>query len=281
MSVTSWRMQPEPANRVISCQLQILFVKNHLTQFAIGLYSRLLAALLFFAALAACNAHKDAQTLIGQAITAHGGDAWQNKTITFDFRNFHLMLQQQGGTFRYERTHADSAGVVIREVLTNNSFSRSLNGVAQKLDTAQTGKYSRAVNSVAYFVLLPFKLRDPAVVADYVGETTLEGKKYDKVRVRFKADGGGKDHGDTFCYWFNRQTHTLDYLAYSDEGPRFRKAINPQTIGGVRFQDYINYKGNDNDTTASTNYDRKYAAGQFTELSRIENKHIRVVPMTN
>ncbi len=253
-------------------------MKNPSTQRPAG-FSGFLIACLFLAGMISCNTKKDVQTLIGQAITAHGGDAWQNKTITFDFRNFHLTLQQQGGRFRYERTHPDSVGVVIREVLTNTSFTRSLDGKEQKLDAAGFGKYSRAVNAVSYFALLPFKLRDPAVIADYVGETTLEGKKYDKVRVRFTVEGGGKDHGDTFCYWFNQQTHTMDYLAYSDEGPRFRKAINPQTVGGVRFQDYINYKGDDKDTTPSVNYDKKYTTGQFTELSRIENKNIQVVPL--
>lgn len=257
----------------------VIYVRKYPTHQRIGLYSRLLVALLFIAGLTACQPRSKAQILIEQAITAHGGDAWQNKTITFNFRTFHLTLQQQGGQFRYERTHSDSTGVVIREVLTNDSFSRSLDGKEQKLDAAQLGKYSRSVNAVSYFVLLPFKLRDPAVMADYVGETTLEGKKYDKVRVRFKVEGGGKDHGDTFCYWFNRQTHTMDYLAYSDEGARFRKAINPQTVGGIRFQDYINYKGDDKDTTSSVSYDRKYTAGQFTELSRIENKNTQVIPL--
>lgn len=244
----------------------------------LGLISQLRSCLAILVIATACQPQDKAQTLIDQAITAHGGDAWQNKTITFDFRTYHLVLHHQGGTFRYERTHPDSTGTVIREVLTNDSFSRLLDGKEQKLDSIGVGKYSRAVNAVSYFVLLPFKLRDGAVMADYVGETTLEGKKYDKVRVRFNVEGGGKDHGDTFCYWFNQQTHTMDYLAYSDEGPRFRKAINPQTVGGIRFQDYINYKGDNNDTTSSVNYDKKYTAGQFTELSRIENKNIQVVP---
>ncbi|MBO0930546.1 hypothetical protein J2I48_06045 [Fibrella sp. HMF5036] len=228
---------------------------------------------------AACQSSNKAQTLIDQAITAHGGEAWQDKRIEFDFRKFHLTLEHQGGKFRYERAQRDSLGAEIRDILTNESFVRTINGQKQVLDSVQVGKYSRAVNSVAYFVLLPFKLRDPAVLADYVGEGTVDGQRYDKVRVRFRADGGGKDHGDTFCYWFNQQTHTMDYLSYSDEGPRFRKAIHPQVVGGIRFQDYINYKSNDTDTTASIRYDQQYMAGQFTELSRIENKNIRVVPL--
>ncbi|WP_375444427.1 DUF6503 family protein [uncultured Fibrella sp.] len=239
----------------------------------------LLVAVLTLLLFGACKPTKNAQTIIDEAIEAHGGDAWQNKRIEFDFRQFHLTLKQQGGRFTYERTHSDSAGVRIREVLTNDSFARFLNNKPQTLDTAQIGKYSRAVNSVAYFVLLPFKLRDPAVLAEYVGESQIGGQRYDKVQVRFKADGGGKDHGDTFVYWFNQQTHTMDYLAYSEGGPRFRKAINPQTVGGIRFQDYINYKGDDKDTTSVGTYDKRYEANQLPELSRIEQKNIRVTPL--
>lgn len=235
--------------------------------------------LLLLVIILACQPTKNAQSIIDDAITAHGGDAWQNKRIEFDFRQFHLTLDHLNGRFRYERIHTDSAGVVIREVMTNDSFARSLNNQPQTLDTAQYGKYSRAVNAVAYFALLPFKLRDEAVLADYVGESRIDGQLYDKVRVRFRVEGGGKDHGDTFFYWFNQKTHTMDYLAYSEGGPRFRKAIHPQVVGGIRFQDYINFKGDEKDTTSVGSYDRKYEAHQLPELSRIEQKNIRVTPL--
>lgn len=239
---------------------------------------RYLSCLILFTAFA-CQSATNPRTIIDQAIAAHGGDAYLNKRIAFDFRQFHLILDHRNGQFRYERTHRDSAGVLIREVLTNTNFDRSLNGQRQTLDTAQTGKYSRAVNSIAYFVLLPQKLADPAVQANYAGESRIDGQAYHKVRVRFRAEGGGKDYGDTFVYWFNQQTHTMDYLAYSEGGPRFRKAINPQTIGGIRFQDYINYKGDVGDTTFVGTYDRRYAAKQLPELSRIEQKNIRVTDL--
>ena len=235
------------------------------------------AGLLF--CVAACKTPNPAKAIIDQAVAAHGGDAYQNKRISFDFRKFHLLLEQQGGTFRYERTYADSMGIPVKEVLTNESFSRTLNGRPQTLDTAQVGKYSRAVNSIAYFVLLPFKLIDPAVQPDVVGESQIDGQLYDKVRVRFRAEGGGKDYGDVFFYWFNRVTHTMDYLAYSEGGPRFRKAINSKVVGGIRFQDYINYKGDEKDTTSVATYDRRYEAGQLPVLSTIEQTNIRVEAM--
>ncbi|MBC7568337.1 MAG: hypothetical protein H7319_01210 [Spirosoma sp.] len=238
------------------------------------------ALLLFALFITACKQPQDkAKQLINEATAAHGGDAYRNKRIEFDFRKFHIMLETQDGKFRYERTYQDSTGTPIREVLTNANFSRFLDGQPQQLDTAQVGKYSRAVNSVAYFVLLPYKLNDPAVLSEYVGEETVDGKLYDKVRVNFRAEGGGKDYQDTFCYWINRETHTMDYLAYSEGGPRFRKAINPQTVGGIRFQDYINYEAPKTDTSAVSTYDQKYTAGQLTELSRIEQKNIRVTDL--
>lgn len=234
---------------------------------------------LLLSVLAACQPENPAKTLIEQAVAAHGGDAYQNKRISFDFRQYHLVLEQSDGKFRYERTYTDSSGTPVREVLTNESFARSLSGKPQQLDTAQAGKYSRAVNSVAYFALLPFKLIDPAVQSDVVGESQIDGQLYDKVRVQFGAEGGGKDHGDVFFYWFNRVTHTMDYLAYSEGGPRFRKAVNPQTVGGIRFQDYINYQGENQDTTSVVTYDRRYEARQLPVLSTIEQKNIRVEAM--
>ena len=234
---------------------------------------------LFLLTIVACQPATDAPAIIDRAIAAHGGNAYQNKRIEFDFRQFHLVLNHQNGQFRYERTHRDSVGTLIREVLTNSDFVRFQNGKRQTLDTAQTGKYSRAVNSISYFVLLPQKLADPAVLANYTGESQIDGQTYDKIRVRFRAEGGGKDYGDTFFYWFNRQTHTMDYLAYSEGGPRFRKAVNPQTVGGIRFQDYINYKGDEKDTTSVGIYDRRYEAKQLPELSRIEQKNIRVTAL--
>lgn len=75
-------------------------------------------------------------------------------------------MEHQEGRFCYQRTYRDSTGNQLVETLTNNGFVRTLNGKRQTLDSAQTRRYSQAVNSVEYFVLLPAKLSDPAVLAD-------------------------------------------------------------------------------------------------------------------
>lgn len=235
--------------------------------------------LLFLLLLSACQSRPDARRIIAQAIEAHGGERYQQVRIEADFRQFHLHLEQQGGRFRYERSHRDSTGAVLVEILSNDGVTRSVNGQPQSLDSAQRNKWSNAVNAVAYFLLLPHKLADPAVIPEYLGETTVEGRLYDKIRVTFRQEGGGQDFEDTFFYWFNRQTHTMDYLAYREGGPRFRKAINLQTVGGIRFQDYLNYAGDEADTTSVGDYDRKFERGELKLLSRIEQKNVRVTPL--
>jgi hypothetical protein len=67
---------------------------------------------------------------------------------------------------------------------------------------------------VIYFATLPYKLQD-ASVNRFIEETTIKDKQYDVVGVTFGQDGGGKDFDDEFHYWINKQTHKVDYLAYS------------------------------------------------------------------
>lgn len=237
-----------------------------------------LSAILPVALFAACQPAHDPRRIIDQCIEAHGGDRYRNCRIEFDFRTYHLSLYQHDGQFEYQRTYTDSAGVMIKEVLTNEGIIRTANGRPMALDAAQRSKYSNAVNAVSYFVLLPYKLSDQAVIKDYAGETTIDGQVYDKIRVSFSKDGGGKDFQDVFFYWINQKSHTMDYLAYSEGGPRFRKAVNPQTVGGIRFQDYVNYKGADADSALVGTFDQQYQQGKLTILSQIEQKNIRVTP---
>ncbi|MBC8154035.1 MAG: hypothetical protein H7Z72_14100 [Bacteroidetes bacterium] len=229
--------------------------------------------------LAGCQSAHDPQRIIDQCIETHGGDRYRNCRIEFDFRTYHLSLYQRDGQFEYRRTYTDSTGARVDEILTNKAVVRQINGRAMALDSAQRSKYSNAVNAVSYFVLLPYKLSDRAVIKAYAGETTIDGQVYDKIRVSFSKDGGGKDFQDVFFYWINQTSHTMDYLAYSEGGPRFRKAINPQTVGGIRFQDYVNYKGDDADSAVVGTFDQKYREGTLTILSQIEQKNIKVTPV--
>lgn len=214
--------------------------------------------------------------IIDKCIEAHGGNKFRQAIISFDFRSFHITIQNNGSQFKYEREFTDSALGKVYDVLTNEGFDRKINGKSQTLDSAARQRYEEGLNAIVYFASLPFKLQDPAAIKEYVGEVQLDGQPYDKIKVSFRKEGGGKDYGDVFYYWIHQTRHTMDYLAYSNGGARFRKAIHPQIVGGIRFQDYINYKGAALDSGAVGGLDKKYQAGLLEILSSIEQKNIQV-----
>jgi hypothetical protein len=226
--------------------------------------------------LISCQDKSDkARSIVEKSIEVHGGKKFENFTAEFDFRKFHLKLAHENGRFQYERISKDSARNDIWDVINNQGFLRFINGNQVQLSEKDVTKYTNAVNSVAYFVLLPYKLQDKAVNLEYLGETTLENKKYDKIKVWFNKEGGGNDFEDIYCYWFNQETHTLDYIAYANGGPRFRRVKNRQTVGGIVFQDYENFAITDT-TLATSDYDKAFLAGKDSLLSVIEQKNIVV-----
>ncbi|AEI49898.1 DUF6503 family protein [Runella slithyformis] len=210
-----------------------------------------------------------AKAIVDQCIEAHGGSHYQTFDVSFDFRKFKVHLKQTGAQFSYERSMTDSLNNVYHDSLTNDSFVRKRNGKPLDLSQKDADKYREGINSIAYFVLLPYKLSEPAVNLKYVGETTIESQNYHKIKVTFDREGGGKDYEDEFCYWINRQTHTLDYLSYANGGPRFRKATKRHTVGGIVFQDYENYEILDK-TISTTQYDKAFLEGNSKLLSKIE-----------
>ena len=237
---------------------------------------RLICIFIFLGLFVGCNSPKTedekAKQIVAQCIEAHGGKSYQNFDVSFDFRKFKMRLKQMGTQFSYERTTTDSLNNVYRDILTNESFVRKRNDTIQVLSQKDTDKYREGTNAIAYFVLLPYKLSEPAVNLKYGGEITIENQKYDKVKVTFDQEGGGKDHEDEFCYWINRQTHTLDYLSYANGGPRFRKATKRETVGGIVFQDYENYEILDK-TISTTEYDKVFLEGKSKLLSKIEQSN--------
>ncbi len=212
---------------------------------------------------------KKAKTIINKCIEAHGGSNYQSMNVSFDFRQFKVRLQQNDGKYLYERTSIDSFHNILHDVITNDTFYHEVNGDTVALSPKDTNKFKEGLNAVAYFALLPYKLSEPAVIPQYLGESTINDQRYHKIAVSFKAEGGGKDHEDKFCYWINQKTNTMDYFAYSNGGPRFRKAIKQTKVGGVVFQDYDNYEILDS-TIATSAYDEAFRTGKAKLLSKIE-----------
>jgi len=228
-----------------------------------------------------------ARAVVDSAIAAHGGAVLDHAVVSFDFRGTDFRLRQDGGQFRFQRSYTDSLGRRVREVLSNDSLYRVVDGTRVDLADAQRRTVETAVNSVAYFALLPGPLDDPAVQATYAGRDTIRGAPYHRIEVTFQQEGGGRDWQDRFLYWFHADTYAMDFLAYAyglgapgeDAGTRFREAYNVRRLQGVRVDDYRNFTRDGLAPDAMRRYPQLWAADALTLVSRIELDSVRVRPL--
>lgn len=218
-----------------------------------------------------------AQDIINKAIEAHGGASYDNLAVGFKFRDKDYSIKLDNGSYEYTRTYKDSTGV-IQDVLTNEGYERKVDGFLTALSEKDIRKHSNAINSVCYFALLPKGLNDPAVKKSMIGLNKIAGQKYHVVQVTFDQEGGGDDFEDKYVYWINQKSYTIDYLAYSFHvnggGVRFRSAMDPVMVDGVRFQNYVNYKHADKDATLDS-LPFYYVQNQLTKLSEILTENVK------
>lgn len=233
--------------------------------------------------VAACDEPSEAQRIVDRAIEAHGVDVLDDAEATFTFRDAQFRLHRAADRFRYERRYTDSTGAAVREVLTNDSLYRAVDGRRLSLPDSVLRGVETTVNSVVYFAFLPYRLNDPAVEKRYLGRDTLRGQPYDAVEVTFEQQGGGRDWEDRFVYWFHPQQHTLDYLAYhfhtDGGGTRFREAVDPRTVDGVLVNDYVNYTAADSIGTQIERYPELLAQDRLERVSAVRLEDVQVRPL--
>jgi hypothetical protein len=219
-----------------------------------------------------------AQDVVDKAIDTHGGKAFESFFLEFDFRDRHYTAARDGGFFEYTREFTDTTGR-IKDVLSNDGFVRYRNDAPVEISDERKAAFTRSVNSVIYFMLLPFQLNDDAVNKKWLGETTIRGESYQVIQVTFDKAGGGEDHEDVFRYWFHSEKNTMDYFAYSYKteggGIRFREAINPRRVGGILIQDYINFRPED-ESLPIDSLEPMFLAGRLRKLSEIRLENVRV-----
>ncbi len=217
-----------------------------------------------------------ANRIIQEAITAHGGDLYKTANYSFIFRNKTYQFINQDNNYVYTRKFTDSSGQKIIDVITNGSFTRKINAKRVTLIEADVQKYINSINSVIYFTALPYKLNDAAVVKKYISNENIKGQDYNVIKVTFKEENGGVDHKDQFYYWVNIKDKKIDYIAYNYEvnggGVRFRSAYNRSIIGGITFQDYINWKAPLGTPLGDLAF--MYTKNKLKKLSKIESESI-------
>ncbi len=224
----------------------------------------------------ACQKDSDkAQRIIDQALRTHGVDKLEKDSVRFTFRDHRYLHYRDNGRFHYERWPLDT-GKDYRDVLANDGFTRYRNGEAVDLKKVDSSAYANALNSVIYFAFLPYRLNDPAVIKEYEGMDSIEGKAYERVRVTFQKEGGGADHKDIFMYWFRKKDARMDFLAYryfrEGGGIRFREAFDRRRINGLLIQNYHNHKAPEG--TALKELDELWSKGELEKVSEIRTEKV-------
>lgn len=219
-----------------------------------------------------------AQQVVDKSILAHGQQKLNGVKLSFDFRDKAYSAERSGDSYTYSRFFIDSLELIEDFLVNSSDFVRLVNGDTVKLTDSMATKYSSSVNSVLYFVQLPYLLNDAAVVKSYEGTQNIKNALYDVIKVRFTQEDGGEDFSDEYRYWINHSNYLVDYMAYTytanGGGIRFREAYNRMERVGIIFQDYINYevpKG-----TPLADIPALFENGELKELSRINNENIKV-----
>jgi hypothetical protein len=246
-------------------------------------YFPLLIFILLFSSCAEEQKKLTAAEIVDKAIKNAGGERYKNAEIDFVFRNRKYKSKRDGGKFSYERITTDSTGNKIHDILDNKGHERLINDSLVKVEDSLSALIGNSINSVHYFVQLPFGLDADAANKELMGKDTIAGREYYEIMVTFNENGGGTDHEDEYMYWIDTQNFEVDYLAYNfvvnDGGIRFRKAFNHRTIEGIRFVDYENYKYEELSTPLHK-LDSLYENRELELLSIIETKNIKVNPGT-
>ncbi len=218
---------------------------------------------------------QQAQQIVDKAIAAHGGELYKQARISFTFRGKRHTVQQDDQGYHYKRSFTEE-GEQILDVYKNGEFTRTVNGQVVSLSERKLARQIEDINGVSYFAMPPYKLNDAAVVKEFLGEVSIQGKTYNKVRVSFEGDGGGDSPDNIFYYWFDQATGLMEYLGYNKHGNRFRAPYNPRVVNGIRFVDNVNFGGGDFSGDDIATYDKHYEAGELKELSRIILEDVEV-----
>ena len=221
----------------------------------------------------------NAQTVVDKAIEVSGKDNFKNAEISFKFRDKTYVSKGHCSHFVLERITQKADSLIKDFYEPGKGLKRYVqDNLIQIADTTAT-KYAESINSVFYFVQLPYRLNDDAVNKKYKGLDTINGKAYHNIVVSFDQDGGGTDYEDEYLYWFDEKTFKLNYLAYSFKvnggGMRFREAYNERIIDGIRFVDYKNYKPISKKIKLK-DISKAFNERQLELLSKIENEKIVV-----
>lgn len=189
-----------------------------------------------------------AAQLADRVLTAMGGgEAWQNtRFLRFEFFGFRLHhWDRHTGRHRMEgKTREGTEYVVLHNVNERGAEDGTgqvwLNGEPAGGDERKewlTRAWRGWINDT-YWLIMPYKLRDPGVNLALDGEEVIDGVTYTKLLLTFNEVG--VTPGDKYWAYINPETHLMDRWAYHLEGwPEDRPATHWQWLDWDRYGDIL------------------------------------------
>ncbi len=227
---------------------------------------------------------QDRLEIVQRAIEHHGGGVYDrsNSDLTMCSGSgcYRISVSMVDGIYSYRVAGPISSG--HREVATSNdAVAHWHDGVAQEVVPANEQKLRDWAMARIYFVYLPFRLDDPAVIHRDLGLESWEGRLLQRVKVTFLADSSTDDQ-DEFIYWFDPATARLEQFAYSFEGEpggiRFRRLFNYRRAGGLLFFDQLNL-GLNGEGLSVDQITPAFVKENLREISTVTLEDIQVVPL--
>ena len=177
----------------------------------------LLLAAACLARAGAAESSPQAVAVADSMLQAMGGQAAWDAThyIHFSFlgRRTHTW-DKWTGRHRLEGKTKEGESYVVLDNINTHEGTAYLDGKQVEGDKAQEmvkNAYGAWVNDT-YWLLMPYKMKDPGVNLGYDGQDQIEGKSYDKLTLTFGQVG--LTPGDHYWAWINRDTHLMDRWAY-------------------------------------------------------------------
>ena len=134
-------------------------------------------------------------SMLGDSVRSSRRHAWDKRT------GWHRVdgVNRQGQSYTYIHTLGDTT-----------SGMAWVNG--NKIEGDSLKKLIQRANALwindTYWMLMPYKLRDPGVTLKYAGDTTMTGNTYDRLALSF--DKVGLTPGDHYWVYVNRAVHRVE-----------------------------------------------------------------------
>ena len=176
-----------------------------------------------------------AQVLADRVEAALGGrEAWEEtRFLSFGFagRRMHWW-DRYTGRHRLEGTNREGQRYLVLHDVDDRGAAGSawLDGKAAEgatLAELLENAYAAWVNDT-YWLLAPYKLRDPGVTLSHAGMETVDGVEYEKLGLTF--EGVGLTPGDRYWMYVHPETGLVDRWSYVLEGPANADGAPPPTM---------------------------------------------------